>query len=65
MITTALSSVGVFIEGDGTWFFWTTTIVLTIVMIIIRIATSLQQADAIYDNEITKTMLDKTEVLEK
>ena len=44
---------------------WTASIVLTIVMIIIRIATELQQADAIYDNEITKAMLDKTEVLEK
>ena len=34
-------------------------------MIIIRIATALQQADAIYDNEITKSMFDKTEVLKK
>ena len=65
MITTALLSVGVFTEGDGTWVSWTASIVLTIVMIIIRIATALQQADAIYDNEITKAMLDKTEVLEK
>ena len=65
MITTALLSVGVFTVGEGNWVSWTASIVLTVVMIIIRIATALQQADDIYDNEITKAILDKTEVLEK
>ena len=65
IITTALLSVGVFTEGDGTWVSWTALIALIIVMMVITIATALQQADAIYDNEITKSMFDKTEVLKK
>ncbi len=65
MITTALLSIGVFTVGDGSWVSWVSSIVLTIVMIIVRIATALQQADIIYDNEITKALIDKTEVLEK
>lgn len=65
MITTALLSIGVFTVGDGSWVSWVSSIALTIVMIIVRIATALQQADIIYDNEITKALIDKTEVLEK
>ena len=65
MVTTALLSVGVFTVGDGNWVSWCSSISLTIVMIIVRIATALQQADQIYDNEITKALIDKTEVLER
>lgn len=65
MITTALFSIGVFTVGEGSWVSWVSSVSLTIVLIIVRIATALQQADIIYDNEITKALVDKTEVLEK
>lgn len=64
MLCTALLSVGVFTKGEGNWVSWCSSIALTMVMIVVRIATALQQADVLYDNEITKSLIDKTEVLE-
>jgi len=65
IVSTVLLGVGVWTAPDGNWVSYVVSIVLTAVMVVWRIMSALMQADDIYDTTITKSILDRTDILKQ
>lgn len=63
--STILLGIGVWTAPEGNWITYVTSILLTTIMVVWRIMSAITQAPDIYDTTITKSILDRTNILKE